>query len=104
MAIRKLRSQGAMNKKPMNGKKKSRPRRSVAPSDEGARVMEHQRETFRQKFGHDPRPDDPVFFDADAHIPQLVDHDKAEEALVTALTSAGIAPELIHAIQRTGLF
>ena len=67
-------------------------------------MMEQQLEKFRQKFGRDPGPQDPVFFDAEVDVPQLVDHDKAEEALLTAMTQAGLAPELIHAIQRTGRF
>jgi site-specific recombinase XerD len=62
-----------MKKKPRNGKKKSRPKRSVPLSDEALKVMEQQLEKFRQKFGRDPGPDDPVFFDAEADMPQLVD-------------------------------
>ncbi|HJY79586.1 MAG TPA: hypothetical protein VKK81_00665 [Candidatus Binatia bacterium] len=93
-----------MNKKRMKVKKNSRAKREVPLSTEMVTVLKQQREKFRQKFGRDPGPDDPVFFDADADVPQLVDYDKAEEALLMAMTAAGIAPELIHAIQRTGRF
>jgi len=85
-------------------KKKNRPKRKVPLSEDVRRVMEQQLEEFRQKFGRDPGPQDPVFFDAEADVPQQVDHEKAEEALLTAMTQAGLAPELIHAIQRTGRF
>ena len=66
--------------------------------------MEQQLAKFRQKFGRDPRPEDPVFFDDSADLPSLVDHEKAEEDLLRAMTAAGLDPELIYAIQRTGRF
>jgi site-specific recombinase XerD len=93
-----------MKKKSIRVKKNTRRKRSVPLSGGAMKVMEQQLEKFRQQFGRDPGPDDPVFFDADADMPQLIDHDKAEEALLVAMTAAGIAPELIHAIQRTGRF
>jgi len=88
----------------MKVKKQKRPKRAVSLSDETVTILEQQLEKFRQKFGRDPGPEDPVFFDADADMPQLVDQEKAEEAFLMAMTAAGLAPELIHAIQRTGRF
>jgi hypothetical protein len=86
----------------MKVKKNNRLKRRVPMSDEAMKVMKQQLEKFRQKFGRDPGPEDPVFFDADADMPQLIDQEKAEEDLLMAMTGAGIAPELIYAIQRTG--
>jgi site-specific recombinase XerD len=86
----------------MKVKKNNRLKRRVPMSDEAMKVMKQQLEKFRQKFGRDPGPEDPVFFDADADMPQLIDQEKAEEDLLMAMTVAGIAPELIYAIQRTG--
>ena len=88
----------------MKLKKKNRLKRRVPMSDEMVTMLEQQREKFRQKFGRDPGPEDPVFFDADADMPQLSDPEKAEEVLLTAMRQAGIAPELIHTILRTGRF
>ncbi len=61
-----------------------------------------QRQSFRQKFGREPGPQDLVFFDPDRDVPAPVDIDKSEEALLMAMKAAGIAPELIYAWQRTG--
>jgi hypothetical protein len=71
-------------------------------SDEMMKILEQQREKFRQKFGRDPGPEDPVFFDPSVDAPHLSDKEKTEEALFTAMTEAGIDPELIYAWQRTG--
>jgi hypothetical protein len=88
----------------MKLKKKKRPKHKAPMSAEARKVMEQQLEKFRQKFGRDPGPEDPVFFDAGADMPHLVDQEKAEEALLMAMTAAGLDPELIYAIQRTGRF
>ena len=64
----------------MKLKKKNRLKRKVPMSNEAMKVMEQQLEKFRKKFGRDPGPEDPVFFDAAADMPQLIDQEKAEEA------------------------
>jgi hypothetical protein len=57
-------------------------------------LLAKQREKFIAKFGREPGPDDPIFFDLD------------EEALrrdtVTAMPAAGVRPALIYAHERTG--
>jgi hypothetical protein len=40
-------------------------------SDEMMKILEQQREKFRQKFGRDPGPEDPVFFDPSVDAPHL---------------------------------
>ena len=57
---------------------------------------------FRKKFGDDPRPDDPIFFDPDADEPRPISDDRYEQAMVEAMAAAGIRPELIYAFKRTG--
>ena len=50
----------------MKVKKQKRPKRAVPLSDETVTILEQQLEKFRQKFGRDPGPDDPVFFYTEA--------------------------------------
>jgi hypothetical protein len=54
-----------------------------------------QREKFIAKFGREPGPDDPIFFD--------LDEDKFREETANAMRAAGIAPALIYAYEETGL-
>lgn len=54
-----------------------------------------QREKFIAKFGREPGPDDPIFFD--------LDEDKLREDTADAMRAAGIAPALIYAYEETGL-
>jgi SEC-C motif len=54
-----------------------------------------QREKFIAKFGREPGPDDPIFFD--------LDEDKLREDTANAMRAAGIAPALIYAYEETGL-
>jgi len=66
-------------------------------------MLNAQREAFRQKFGRDPGPDDPLFFDPEAPVPRPIDRTEVDEALLEALRRSGIAPSLIHAVMKTGL-
>ena len=68
--------------------------------------LEALRQDFRERFGRDPGPDDPVFFDPTAEEPRTLDEDG--EALFTAMSEmamrrAGIDPSLIYASHKTGL-
>jgi hypothetical protein len=54
-----------------------------------------QREKFIAKFGREPGPDDPIFFD--------LDEDKLREDTADAMRAAGISPALIYAYEETGL-
>jgi hypothetical protein len=60
-----------------------------------ADAMEAQRKKFVAKFGREPGPDDPIFFD--------LDEDKLRESTVAAMRAAGIRPALIYAYEETGL-
>ena len=42
-----------------------------------------------QKFGREPGPDDPVFFDPNADTPQPVDMDFYEKELTEAMAAGG---------------
>ena len=73
-----------------------------SPLDQYLReMMQRQAERFRTKFGRDPGPDDPVFFDPDADEPRPFDPATATgemtEDLRHAGMEAGIDPALIEA-------
>lgn len=70
-------------------------RQSIPLTDELREVMAAQRENFIQRFGREPGPDDPVFFDL-PH-PEHLEHLMAED-----MRAAGLDPALIHAFERTG--
>jgi hypothetical protein len=64
-------------------------------------MMQRQAERFRAKFGRDPGPEDPIFFDPDADEPRPFDPETAAgeiaEELRHAGTEAGIDPALVEA-------
>jgi hypothetical protein len=49
-----------------------------------------QRKAFIEKFGREPGPDDPVFFDPDEDAPTRIDPDRFSADLEKALRDAGI--------------
>ncbi|MFI7208363.1 hypothetical protein [Micromonospora aurantiaca (nom. illeg.)] len=64
-----------------------------------------QREAFRSRFGRDPGPQDPVFFDpeADEPLPMGQRHwDDGMTRLAEAAESAGVDPAYIHAWREVG--
>jgi hypothetical protein len=64
-------------------------------SDDVAEVLQIQRQNFIDRFGREPGPDDPIFFDL-PH-PEHVEHMMAEDK-----KAAGIDPAIIHAFEKTG--
>jgi hypothetical protein len=58
-------------------------------------VLEQQRQNFIQKYGREPGPNDPVFFD----MPPV---EQIEFQTVQAMKKAGIDPAIIHAYEKTG--
>ncbi len=61
-----------------------------------------QLEAFRRKFGRDPCPDDPIFFDPDANEPVPLDPQQYEQAMIETMSQAGTDPAFIYAFKRTG--
>lgn len=74
--------------------------RDVPISEQGrqelAPLMEAQRQRFIEKFGREPEPEDPVFFD-------LPDENTLKRELAETMRKAGIRPALIYATEKTGL-
>jgi len=61
-----------------------------------------QLEAFRKKFGRDPCPDDPIFFDPDADEPVPLNPQQYEHDMMETMAQAGINPAFIYAFKRTG--
>jgi hypothetical protein len=66
-------------------------------------ALQQQLEAFRARFGRDPDPDDPVFFDPQCEIPLALDVDEFQRDVISAMHRARVSPELIYAYLRTGL-
>ena len=68
-------------------------------------ALRDQRRAFRKKFGRDPGPDDPLFFDPDASgdTPVQITGQQLRTDTLDAMRKAGIAPALIYAYAKTGL-
>ena len=52
-------------------------------------MLEGQVRRFRDKFGRDPSPEDPIFFDPDADEPRLLDLDTVTREMTEGLRRAG---------------
>jgi hypothetical protein len=67
------------------------------------KVMPTQKRIFREKFGREMGPDDPIFFDEDADTPQPMSEESAAQIFVEAAEAAHIPPYLIYATKKTGI-
>jgi hypothetical protein len=80
--------------------------RSVTMTPELEEVFEEQRKAFAEKFGREPGPDDPLFFDPDADTPQLITGETRQrviKGMAEAMRKAGIDGAYIYAYIKTGL-
>jgi hypothetical protein len=68
--------------------------KNVPLSEEAAGILKEQRRKFVAKFGREPNPDEPIFFDAPP-----VEHLEAE--MVQAMRKAGVDPAIIYAFEKT---
>jgi hypothetical protein len=59
-----------------------------------------QRKAFIEKFGREPGPNDPVFFDPDKDIPTPIDPARMDADLEKVIRDAGIDPARADAIRR----
>jgi hypothetical protein len=69
--------------------------KSIPLPDEAADILEQQRRKFVERFGREPGPGDPVFFDA----PPV---EQVEFQMVQAMQAAGVDPAFIYAFEKTG--
>ena len=70
--------------------------KSMPMSSEMADILEGQRQKFLDKYGRQPGPGDPVFFD----MPPL---EHVEHEMVQAMKAAGLDPAFLYAYEKTGL-
>lgn len=78
------------------------PYRRVRMSKQMREMLEEQKQRFRQKFGRDPRPEDPVIWDEDADEPTPASVDDIHQEILAALIKAGSPPEFVYAFDKTG--
>lgn len=80
--------------------------RRVPVTERARGALDAQAKRFKEKFGREPGPGDPVFFDEDADTPQPLRRDQIEEmtnAMLSDMQGIGVAPELIFAFRITDL-
>jgi hypothetical protein len=65
-------------------------------------VLRDQRKAFIKKFGREPGPDDPLFFDPEASEPSPLNQKLLEDATLKAMLAAGTPPHFVYAYQKTG--
>ena len=82
--------------------RKKRERREYKLDDNSLAVIKEQKERFVAKFGREPGPNDPIFFDPDHPTPRKLQVEPMEASVVASMRKAGIAPHLIHAYEKTG--
>lgn len=79
--------------------------RTLKLTPEMVEAFKAQREAFIAKFGREPGPDDPVFFDPHADTPQPFSEASSIEMhgeIAAEMRAAGIREEIIYAYDRTG--
>ena len=53
-------------------------------------AIRQQLESFKEKFGREPGPDDPLFFDPDSDVPIPLTEPKLRKELLEAACKAGL--------------
>lgn len=66
-------------------------------------VLAELHRLFREKFGRDPEPDEPLFFDPDQDHPTEWPEAKATAGMLESMRKAGTPPQIIFAFRKTGL-
>jgi hypothetical protein len=86
-------------------KSRRRKRHVANPQEMSPRLQEslnRQREAFIAKFGREPGPDDPVFFDPNEDKPTLRSPVEMKAKLLEIMRKAGTPPQLVYAYEKTG--
>jgi hypothetical protein len=72
---------------------------------ETAEIIAQQKKLFREEFGREPGPDDPLFFDPSVAVPQFLSDESTDEIwkrLLQAAGDSGIDPAIVYAMNKTG--
>jgi hypothetical protein len=70
-----------------------------------AEAITQQKQLFRERFGREPGPEDPLFFDPDSAVPEFLSVESQKEiwrALVQAAGESRMDPALVYAMNKTG--
>ena len=66
------------------------------------KILRDQKRSFIKKFGREPGPGDPVFFDPDASRPVSLTPNQLQDATLKAMLAAGTPAHIVYAYQKTG--
>jgi hypothetical protein len=72
---------------------------------ETAEIIAQRKKLFREQFGREPGPDDPLFFDPGVAAPQFLSDESTDEmwkSLLQAAGDSGIDPAIVYAMNKTG--
>jgi hypothetical protein len=72
---------------------------------ETAEIIAQQKKLFREQFGREPGPHDPLFFDPGVATPQFLSDESTDEiwkSLLQAAGDSGIDPAIVYAMNKTG--
>jgi hypothetical protein len=75
------------------GRKRTLPRGVFPMTPRVHAALLEQRKAFIEKFGREPGPGDPVFFDPDKDVPTPIGPERMHADLEKALRDSGIDPD-----------
>jgi hypothetical protein len=79
--------------------------RRIPLTAETSAAIQQQIRAFRQKFGREPGPEDPLFFDPQASEPRPLSGaqmNDVEAQMMEIMAAAGLDPALVYAARKTG--
>jgi hypothetical protein len=76
--------------------------KTIQLDGELAEAIREQHAAFVRKFGREPGPDDPVFFDPDENTPQPIKLQEFHKSMLELMSVSGMRPEIIYAFEKTG--
>jgi hypothetical protein len=82
-------------------KKKHEQITKLRPNNPSRQILEQQLEAFRAKFGRDPGPNDPVFFDSTADEPRPLNTNSLKQRLLEGARQAGLPQPVIRYIEES---
>lgn len=66
-------------------------------------ILKEQEEAFRRKFGREPGPKDPIFFDPNVDEPTAMSLEGMEDEVLAAMNKLNLPPAFAYAYRKTGL-
>ncbi len=103
MSKRQPKSGSKRNRRPQP-KRRAQQARTIPLSQESVELLQGQLDAFRKKFGREPGPNDPVFFDPAADEPRPLSDEQIDtmgDDLAQMMKDNGAPPEFVHAYMLT---